>query len=96
MFSRIAPSLSARRTVAGVMAAFTRTIEDLNAVEREHKELAERHAQTVQEAQAAHAAAVQEAAMAREVSDKLSSIIVPSVKPAISSPAGVVGLKGGF
>ena len=71
--------LNGQKTVAGVMAAFSRTLEDLKVVEQQNEAEAARQAQIVLEANAAHNAAIQEAALAREVAGKLVNLVSPVV-----------------
>lgn len=68
-----------RKTVAGVLAAFNRTLEDLKQVEVENEAEATRQAQVALEAQEAHNAAIAEAAKAREVAEKLTNLVSPVI-----------------
>lgn len=69
--------LNGRKTVAGVLAAFNKTLEDLNQVATENEAEATRQAQIVLEANAAHDAAIKEAALARDVAVKLTNLVSP-------------------
>lgn len=71
--------LNGQKTVAGVLAAFTKTLEDLNNVATQNEAEATRQAQIVLEANAAHDAAIKEAALARDVAVKLSNLVAPVV-----------------
>lgn len=71
--------LNGRKTVAGVLAAFNRTLDELKEVEVANEAEATRQAQIALEAQEAHNAAIQEAAKAREVADKLTNLLSPVV-----------------
>ena len=77
MLNRFIP---ARKTVAGVMTAFTRALDDLKEVERANEADATRYAQTIAEAQAAHDAAIAEAATAREVAKKIGDLVSPVIQ----------------
>lgn len=68
-----------RKTVAGVLAAFNRTLDDLKQVEAENQAEATRQAQIVLEANAAHDAAIAEASKAREVAEKLTNLVSPVI-----------------
>lgn len=70
---------SGNKTVAGVLSAFNKTLDDLKAVEVSNEAEAVRQAQIIIEAQASHDSAIQEAAMSREVQAKLTAIIVPTL-----------------
>ena len=76
MLNRFTP---ARKTVACVMTAFSRALDDLKEVERTNEADATRHAQTIAEAQAAHDAAIAEAATAREVAKKIGDLVSPVI-----------------
>lgn len=67
-----------KKTVSGILAAFNKTIEDLQQVEQEQHQEAARQAQVIEEARAAHNAAVAEAAEARSVATRLLSIVTPA------------------
>lgn len=69
--------LLGKKTVAGVLCAFNKAIDDLRQVEVEQEQEAARQAQNIIDAQAAHDAAIKEAAMAREVSSKLTDLVKP-------------------
>lgn len=71
--------MNGRKTVAGVLAAFNKTLEDLKQVERMNEAEATRQAQIVLEANAAHDAAIKEAALAREVAGKLTNLVSPVI-----------------
>lgn len=71
--------LAGRKTVAGVLAAFNKTLDDLKTVEVENEAEAARQAQIVLEANAAHDAAIKEAASAREVAEKLTNLVSPVI-----------------
>ena len=71
--------MNGRKTVASVLAAFSRTLDDLKAVERMNEAEASRQAQIVLEANAAHEAAIKEAALAREVAGKLTNLVSPVI-----------------
>lgn len=71
--------MSGRKTVAGVLAAFNKTLEELKTVERINEAEATRQAQIVLEANAAHDAAIKEAALAREVAGKLANLVSPVI-----------------
>lgn len=75
-----------RKSVASVLSVFNKTIEDLRQVEVEQESEAVRNAQLISEAQAEYDAAIQEAAMARDVQSKLLNIITPMV-PMLGSAA---------
>jgi hypothetical protein len=66
-----------RKTVSGVIAAFSQTLRDLKEVEATHEAEATKQAQTMLEAQAAHDAAISEAAAAREIGKKIESLLTP-------------------
>lgn len=70
-----------KKTVASVMIAFTKTIADLELVEREQRAEAERQAQIAEEARAAKLAADAEAADARTIADKLSALVGTTLLP---------------
>lgn len=67
-----------RKTVSGVIAAFSQTLRDLKEVEVAHEAEATKQAQTILEAQAAHDAAINEAAAARDISKKLEALLTPT------------------
>lgn len=71
--------LNGRKTVAGVLAAFSSILDDLKQVEAENQAEATRQAQIVLEANAAHDAAIKEAAQAREVAEKLTNLVSPVI-----------------
>lgn len=71
--------LNGQKTVAGVLAAFNRTLEDLKTVEQQNEAEAARQAQIVLAANAAHDAAIKEAALAREVAGKLTNLVSPVI-----------------
>lgn len=66
-----------RKSVASVLAAFNRTIDELNEVERQNEAEAVRQAQIVEEANAARVAAIKKASLARDVAAKLSGLVAP-------------------
>ena len=74
-------NFGSRKTVAGVLSVFNKTVRELEAVEAENKAEAARQAQAIEEAKAAHAVAANEAANAREVADKLLSLISSGAIP---------------
>lgn len=88
MFSTLFPILTGKKTVAGVLSVFSKAISDLEIVACEQTAEAERHADTVAQAQAAQSAATLEAASAREVMGKMLAIVTPSVS------AVAIGLIG--
>jgi hypothetical protein len=79
-FLRISSPAPARRlTVSGVLAAFTKTMDDLKHVEAHHEAEATRQAQAIVEARAAHDASVAEAALARDIQTKFTEMLTPVV-----------------
>lgn len=69
---------SARRlTVSGVLAVFNKTLDDLAEVARQNEADAVRHAEQAVQSQAAHLAAINEAAAARDIASKLNKLIAP-------------------
>ena len=68
---------SPRKTVSGVVAAFSKTLSDLREVEAAHEAEATKQAQNIIEAQAAHDVAISEAAAARDISKKLGELLTP-------------------
>lgn len=89
----------APKSVASVLANFNRAIEELGEVARGNEAEAVRHAQAVVEAQASHEAAIQEAALAREVQSSLMNIITPKISAMgsgalVDSANNVVGIHG--
>jgi len=68
-----------KKSVSNVLAAFNAVIDDLKQVENEQEAEAVKQSQIAVEAQAAHEAAIKEAAMAREVQEKLTAIVVPTL-----------------
>jgi hypothetical protein len=75
----IASMFGNKKTVAGVMSAFHKTVEELKAVEIAHAEEAEAQLAAVAQAQAAHAQAKAESELARATSDRLLAVIGPIV-----------------
>jgi len=69
----------AKKTVASVLAAFNKALDDLKSVEQEAQREAARQAQLIEEARAAHNAAIAEATHARDVAAKLLDIVSPNV-----------------
>lgn len=67
-----------RKTVSGVIAAFSQTLRDLKEVEATHEAEASKQAQAILEAQVAHDAAINEAAAARDISKKLEALLTPA------------------
>lgn len=80
----------ASKTVAGVLCAFNKALDDLKSVEQINEAEAARAAQDIIDAQARHDAAIAEAAMARDVSAKLSAVIAPQL-PSIGVQALLQG-----
>jgi hypothetical protein len=68
-----------RKTVASVLTAFNKTLDDLKEVELQNEAEAARQAQIVVEATAAHNAAIDEAVAAREVAEKLTNLVSPVI-----------------
>lgn len=68
-------SFSSKKTVASVLGVFSQAIEDLNRVEGEQRDEADRQRQIALEADAARVASLNEANLAREVCAKLSDLI---------------------
>ena len=66
-----------KKTVANVLASLNQTLADLKEVEAQNEQDAARHAQTIIETQAAHEAAINEAASARAVHSKIADLIAP-------------------
>lgn len=69
----------AKKTVTSVLTAFNKALDDLKLVEREAELEAARQAQIIEEARAAHDAAVNEAVLARDVASKLVDLATPNV-----------------
>lgn len=69
----------AKKTVASVLTAFNKALDDLKNVEEEAEREAARQAQLIEEARAAHNAAIKEASLARDVSVKLLDLVSPNV-----------------
>lgn len=80
-FNRSVSAVSfGRKTVAGVLANFNQTLDDLKTVEIENEAEAVRQGQIIEEAKAAHNQAIEEASAAREVFGKLCDLIKPTIK----------------
>lgn len=69
--------INGRKTVSGVLAAFSKTLNDLKEVEAVHEAEATKQAQSMLEAQAAHDAAISEAAAARDIGKKIEALLTP-------------------
>lgn len=69
----------AKKTVASVLTAFNKALDDLKSVEQEAQREAARQAQLIEEARAAHNAAIAEATQARDVAAKLIDLVAPNV-----------------
>ncbi len=76
-----------KKTVSGILAAFNKTIEELQQVEREQEQEASRQAQAIEEARAAHNAAIAEAAEARSVASRLLAIVTPAQQVSLNELA---------
>jgi len=64
-----------KKTVADILGAFSKTIEDLMQLDAEQQEEAQRQADIAANAEKARVAALNESAHAREVAVKLSGLI---------------------
>lgn len=67
-----------KKTTATVLAGFNRTLADLQTVEREHTAEAEHKRIEAEQAQAAHQAALSEAAAARTVAGRIEALLATS------------------
>lgn len=84
-------SILGRKTVANVLAAFNRTLEDLKVVAEQNEQEAARQAQIIETAKAEHDAAIGEAALARSVSAKLTDLVNPVVQDASLQEIALLG-----
>lgn len=76
-----------KKTVAGVLSAFHKTVADLEVVEAQQKAEAARHADIIEQSKLAHSNALTESAQARSVIGKMLDIISPFASA--PSPAAV-------
>ena len=72
---KIIRSLLPRKTVAGALASFQKTLDNLAKVEQDHTDEMKRHSATIYDAQVAHGASSREAAAARKVHGQIAAII---------------------
>ena len=70
--------LFTKKTTATVLAGFSRTLADLQEVEREHTAEAETRRIEAEQAQAAHQTALSEAAAARTVAGRIEALLATS------------------
>lgn len=73
-------SMFPKKTVAGVMSAFTKTIDDLKQVQNEHEAIAQAKHEAAAQALTEANAASREAIEARDMGYRLSNLL--SMKPA--------------